>query len=69
LGVDVLRVEGEVLTPTLVQHLVQIKGHAEAPEILWAGGDRLVGALPLRSPQSTRRGFMRRSFRITHTNI
>ena len=33
LGVDVLRVEGEVLTPALVQHLLQIKGHAVAPGV------------------------------------
>ena len=43
LGVDVLRVEGEVLTLALVQHLLQIKGHAEGSRgSLSGGGDRLV---------------------------
>ena len=33
LGIDVLRVESEVLTLALVQHLLQIKGHAVAPGV------------------------------------
>ena len=59
LGVDVLRVEGEVLARALVQHLLQIKGHAvgsrgRSP----SGGDRLVVAThgstnPRRSPPAS----------------